>query len=537
MNVAANFGKNGLVDGEKRRQGNLQTPTGIWTIGSFLFGLHPSPPAGTLMPYRPITPDSYWSSVRDSTYNTWVGHRVSGEHLIDADPQYEYAFNTGYNSPPNERVIGRGTAIFIHCFEPPDNNLGKYTHGCVAISRENMIELFTTAGPHPESHVCDRNPRRGVTDVDLGVLGRATRPYGVSPLCGKTAARTSLTRSAVSSSTRSARSAGESKWSRSPMLVGGSHSIRERTCTRQASGTSSPSCTPPSSASTHVQASGTTSHDVVSPAAQRREATVAELVGEADDPAHQRAIAGNRETELRLRIVVVRVDAQLRDDEVRPKRAGQRDDHFVEGEREALVGGVGRQRDVRREPLARPVAALAGEAGPGKRVEAALVDRDRQHLGRAGERLLHAIAVMGVDVDVEDPQTRMLLPRDGDSDRGVVVDREASRPAPVRVVHAAGDRERAQLPSGEHLLDRPHRASAGQRRDVVHPGVDRVVLGAEAHGHPRAESPVARLAHRLDVADRVHQKQFVLSRGVRRDDDPGTEEAECRHQLDRERKT
>jgi L,D-peptidoglycan transpeptidase YkuD (ErfK/YbiS/YcfS/YnhG family) len=147
MNVAANFGKNGLIDGEKRRQGNLQTPTGIWTIGSFLFGLHPSPPAGTLMPYRPITADSYWSSVRDSTYNTWVGRRVSGEHLIDSDPQYEYAFNTGYNSPPNERVIGRGTAIFIHCFEPPDNSLGKYTHGCVAISRENMIELFTRLDP------------------------------------------------------------------------------------------------------------------------------------------------------------------------------------------------------------------------------------------------------------------------------------------------------------------------------------------------------------------------------------------------------
>jgi L,D-peptidoglycan transpeptidase YkuD (ErfK/YbiS/YcfS/YnhG family) len=147
MNVAANFGKNGLVDGEKRRQGNLQTPTGIWTIGTFLFGLHPSPPAGTLMPYRPITADSYWSSVRDSTYNTWVGHRVSGEHLIDSDPQYEFAFNTGYNSPPNERVIGRGTAIFIHCYEPPGNTLGKYTHGCIAISRENMIELFTKLDP------------------------------------------------------------------------------------------------------------------------------------------------------------------------------------------------------------------------------------------------------------------------------------------------------------------------------------------------------------------------------------------------------
>jgi len=147
MNVTANFGDNGLVDGAKRKQGNLQTPTGIWTIGSFLFGLHSSPPAGTKMPYRAIKESSYWSSERDSTYNTWVDHRVSGEHLIDADPQYEYAFNTGYNAPPNKRVIGRGTAIFIHCFEPPGNRLGKYTHGCIAISRENMIALFKRLDP------------------------------------------------------------------------------------------------------------------------------------------------------------------------------------------------------------------------------------------------------------------------------------------------------------------------------------------------------------------------------------------------------
>jgi len=147
MNVVANFGDNGLVDGEKRKQGNLQTPTGIWTIGSFVFGLHSSAPGGTKMPYRPIKNSSYWSSERDSTYNTWVDHRVSGEHLIDADPQYEYAFNTGYNSPPNKRVIGRGTAIFIHCFEPPGNSLGKYTHGCIAISPDNMIALFKKLDP------------------------------------------------------------------------------------------------------------------------------------------------------------------------------------------------------------------------------------------------------------------------------------------------------------------------------------------------------------------------------------------------------
>jgi len=153
MRTNAYLGKNGLVDGKKRVSGHLQTPTGIWSIGSFVFGLHSRAPAGTKMPYRPITKNSWWSAQRDSTYNKWVERsaRVQGEHLADADPQYEYAFNTGYNSLPNERVLGRGTAIFIHCSEPPGNQLGKFTHGCIAISPKQMIRLFRILDPkrHP----------------------------------------------------------------------------------------------------------------------------------------------------------------------------------------------------------------------------------------------------------------------------------------------------------------------------------------------------------------------------------------------------
>ncbi len=153
MSTEANFGKNGLVDGKKRRSGNLQTPTGIWEIGSFVFGLHDEAPSGTQMKYRPINENSWWSAERNSTYNTWVTSKshVNGEHLIDADPQYEYAFDTGYNAPPNKVVLGRGTAIFIHCFEPPGNRLGKYTHGCIAIHRKKMVDLFGILDP-------ERNP-------------------------------------------------------------------------------------------------------------------------------------------------------------------------------------------------------------------------------------------------------------------------------------------------------------------------------------------------------------------------------------------
>jgi len=161
MKVEANFGSNGLIDGEKRRTGNLETPTGMWKIGDFLFGLHSTKPPGTLMPYRPITDNSYWSSVRDTTYNTWVSHKTEGEHLIDADPQYEYAFNSGYNSPPNERVYGRGTAIFIHCPEPPGNSLGKYTHGCIAIPKESILQLFKKLDP-------DKNPTCAIGTLQRG---------------------------------------------------------------------------------------------------------------------------------------------------------------------------------------------------------------------------------------------------------------------------------------------------------------------------------------------------------------------------------
>jgi L,D-peptidoglycan transpeptidase YkuD (ErfK/YbiS/YcfS/YnhG family) len=149
MSVPANFGANGLVDGLARTAGHLQTPTGIWRIGDFLFGQHAAPPEGTMMPYRRIRQDSWWSAEANSTYNTWVTSQsaVSGEHLADAQVQYEYAFNTGYNSLPNQRVIGRGTAIFIHCSEPPGNSLGKYTHGCIAIDPSAIKRLFATLDP------------------------------------------------------------------------------------------------------------------------------------------------------------------------------------------------------------------------------------------------------------------------------------------------------------------------------------------------------------------------------------------------------
>jgi L,D-peptidoglycan transpeptidase YkuD (ErfK/YbiS/YcfS/YnhG family) len=149
LSTPANLGKTGLVDGTTRVQGHLNTPTGIWYISPFVFGQDAKAPSGTRMPYRRITQRSWWSAAPGPTYNTWVesSKHVSGEHLADSKVQYQYALDSGFNAPPNKRVDGRGTAIFLHCFEPAGNALGKFTHGCVAIAPAQMVAVFRLLNP------------------------------------------------------------------------------------------------------------------------------------------------------------------------------------------------------------------------------------------------------------------------------------------------------------------------------------------------------------------------------------------------------
>jgi L,D-peptidoglycan transpeptidase YkuD (ErfK/YbiS/YcfS/YnhG family) len=149
LSTPANLGKTGLIDGATRVQGHLNTPTGIWYISPYVFGQHAKAPSGTKMPYRHITQRSWWSAAPGPTYNTWVesSKHVSGEHLADSTVQYQYALDSGFNAPPNQRVDGRGTAIFLHCFEPAGNALGKFTHGCVAIAPAKMVAIFRLLDP------------------------------------------------------------------------------------------------------------------------------------------------------------------------------------------------------------------------------------------------------------------------------------------------------------------------------------------------------------------------------------------------------
>jgi len=140
--VPARFGKRGLVDGTRRVSGSKTTPTGIWRMPAFVFGKAASSPGGMKIKYRRITGKSWWSSKRGWSYNVWVEkRRWQGEHLAGYPKSYEFAVSTGYNSPPNKRVYGRGTAIFLHV----KGSTG--TAGCVAIARKDMIRVFRLLDP------------------------------------------------------------------------------------------------------------------------------------------------------------------------------------------------------------------------------------------------------------------------------------------------------------------------------------------------------------------------------------------------------
>ena len=138
MAAPVKVGTYGLTNGLTRRAGSRTTPTGIWRMSQFAFGAQTSAPRGCGLGWRRITSRSWWSAERDSTYNSWVesDRSLVGEHLADYPHSYEFAVHTGYNALPNQRVFGRGTAIFIHVVHRG------YSAGCILLERADMISLL-----------------------------------------------------------------------------------------------------------------------------------------------------------------------------------------------------------------------------------------------------------------------------------------------------------------------------------------------------------------------------------------------------------
>ena len=133
------LGRNGITVNKRELDG--YTPAGLFRLGD-AFGLKPQPE--TKMPWRSITPDSYWVDDPKSTYyNQWIEAPynygwTSAEHLIDFPAEYAYGVVVRYNT--DDIVPGKGSAIFLHCGARP-------TAGCISMKEEDLLRILRWLDP------------------------------------------------------------------------------------------------------------------------------------------------------------------------------------------------------------------------------------------------------------------------------------------------------------------------------------------------------------------------------------------------------
>lgn len=65
---------------------------------------------------------------------------TNSEHIIEYENQHQYCLNINFNE---NGTPGKGSAIFLHCFDPKK----PYTGGCVAVPEDVMIDIMQNVNP------------------------------------------------------------------------------------------------------------------------------------------------------------------------------------------------------------------------------------------------------------------------------------------------------------------------------------------------------------------------------------------------------
>jgi L,D-peptidoglycan transpeptidase YkuD (ErfK/YbiS/YcfS/YnhG family) len=139
--MTARLGVNGF--GDQKIEGDLQTPTGVYSIGSTMYGIAANP--GVKYAYHRLVPDDYWNeNPATAGYNTFFhGPNPGGasEALWEISPQYRYFAVINYNTPVVPANPPRGSGIFLHVFG------SGATAGCVALSESDLVRVLRWLDP------------------------------------------------------------------------------------------------------------------------------------------------------------------------------------------------------------------------------------------------------------------------------------------------------------------------------------------------------------------------------------------------------
>ena len=136
------LGKGGVIAAADKREGDGKSPLGTWGIRRVLFRPDKGGPPQTRLPTKALERDDGWCDAPgDPAYNRAVKlpHPASAEQMWREDDVYDLICILAHNDDPP--VPGLGSAIFMHLARPGYEP----TEGCVALSREDMLELLSLA--------------------------------------------------------------------------------------------------------------------------------------------------------------------------------------------------------------------------------------------------------------------------------------------------------------------------------------------------------------------------------------------------------
>lgn len=130
------IGTNGFTD--NKVEGDLCTPTGKFNFNEIFYRRDKLGETKFLLPTYNITENDGWcDEPRSDFYNQHIKFpfKDSAENLYRSDDLYDIVCVISYNTDPV--LPGKGSAIFLHVASHDFNS----THGCVALGKEDMIEV------------------------------------------------------------------------------------------------------------------------------------------------------------------------------------------------------------------------------------------------------------------------------------------------------------------------------------------------------------------------------------------------------------
>jgi len=135
-------GKNGFVPDAEHKEGSGKTPIGSYALRSCWYRPDRLSPPLTHLPLHVITPQNGWCDApAHPCYNQPVPLPFADSHelLWREDEVYDIIVPLGFNDAPV--IAGKGSAIFLHIAKKDYSP----TEGCIAIAREDMLEVLEKA--------------------------------------------------------------------------------------------------------------------------------------------------------------------------------------------------------------------------------------------------------------------------------------------------------------------------------------------------------------------------------------------------------